>query len=490
MARTAPGLPGPGLLDMARGFAAIRDNPLAFLEDTQRRYGDLVAFPVPRTTALLVNEPADVRRVLQAGGRTWTKATVQYAALATVTGPGLLAVADNRWLGRRRVAQPAFHHERLDSVTDSIRQAARRVAEEWSRLPAAGAELDVDALAMRVTLDVIGRTLFEEDLAEVTDALVHATDEAAELVVAQGRQVVPLPPWVPTPVNRRLRRAVVDLDRICREVIARRRSRGVGDSHHDLLGLLLAAGLPDDAVRDELVTMVVAGHETVASALTWTLMLLAEHPGHQERLRAEVRAAADVAALQLRRVLPWTRAVVDECLRLFPPGWVVSRRSTAPDVLGGRPVPAGTIAIVSPWLLHRREGSWPEPERFDPNRFRGEVATTARADYVPFGLGRRLCIGRDFALVELTVVLAELLRDHEVGLPPGWRRPAIDAFVTLRPRGGLRLRVAPRVPAAADRSQAGATGSPAAFHAANPPTTSVARSTPRRTSASAANEEV
>ncbi|MGN6636966.1 MAG: cytochrome P450, partial [Oryzihumus sp.] len=484
---------------MARGFAAIRDNPLAFLEDTRRRYGALVAFPVPRTTALLVSDPADVRRVLQSGARTWTKATVQYAALARVTGPGLLAVADERWLPRRRIAQPAFHHARLDAVSESIRAAAGRVVGEWQSLPADGAVLDVDALAMRVTLDVIGRTLFDEDLAEVTDALVHATDEAAELVVAQGRQVVPLPSWVPTPVNRRLRRAVHDLDRICREVIARRRSRGVGESHHDLLGLLLAAGLPDDAVRDELVTMVVAGHETVASALTWTLMLLAEHPSHQELLRAEVRAAGDVPALQLRRELRGTRAVVDESLRLFPPGWVVSRRATAPDVLGGREVPAGTIAIVSPWLLHRDPAAWPDPENFDPGRFdpdrfaagqagstlsgstvsgnpaSGAATTTARADYLPFGLGPRLCIGRDFSLVELTVLLAELLRDHAVSLPRGWRRPEVDAFVTLRPRGGLRLRVTPCVTGAADRSQADVIGRPAAAHAANPPTMSVAR---------------
>lgn len=494
---------------MARGFSAIRDNPLAFLEDTRRRYGALVAFPVPRTTALLVSDPADVRRVLQSGARTWTKATVQYAALARVTGPGLLAVADDRWLPRRRIAQPAFHHARLDRVSESIRAAAGRVVGEWASLPADGAVLDVDALAMRVTLDVVGRTLFDEDLDDVTDALVHATDEAAELVVAQGRQVVPLPSWAPTPVNRRLRRAVRDLDRICREVIARRRSRGVGESHHDLLGLLLAAGLPDDAVRDELVTVVVAGHETVASALTWTLMLLAEQPAHQERLRAEVRAAGDVPALRLRSELPWTRAVVDESLRLFPPGWVVSRRATAPDVLGGREVPAGTIAIVSPWLLHRDPAAWPDPERFDPARFgpgrvdathvgtppsgargAGAATTTARPDYLPFGLGPRLCIGRDFSLVELTVLLAELLRDHAVSLPPGWRRPDVDAFVTLRPRGGLRLRVTPSLTGAADRSQAGATGRPAAAHAANPPTTSVARWTPSRTSASAASEDV
>ena len=475
---------------MARGFAAIRANPLAFLDDTHRRYGELVAFPVPRHPALLVSDPVDVRRVLQGNARRWTKATVQYAALATVTGPGLLAVADDRWLGRRRTAQPAFHHQRLDAVTGSIRQAARRVVGEWARLPGHGAVLDVDALAMRVTLDVIGRTLFDADLDDVTAALVHATDEAAELVVAQGRQVVPLPGWAPTPVNRRLRRAVGALDRICRDVIARRRARGVGEQHADLLGLLMRAGLPDDAIRDELVTMVVAGHETVASALTWTLMLLAEHPAHQDRLRAEVRAAGSVPTVELRAAMPWTRAVVDESLRLFPPGWVLSRRATAPDVLGGREVPAGTTAIISPWLLHRSPEAWPDPERFDPNRFHGGTPTTARADYLPFGLGPRLCIGRDFALVELTVLLAELLRDHQVSLPARWCRPEVDAFVTLRPRGGLRLRVSPRGPQPQAGPQVVATGRPAAFHATNPPTTSVARWIPSRTRASAASDEV
>jgi len=428
---------------MLRGFAAIRDDPLAFLEQAQGRYGDLVAFPVPGTPALLVNDPADVRRVLQTNARTWTKNTIQYAALARVTGPGLLAVADERWLTRRRIAQPAFHHHRLEAVGESIRAAARRVTTAWAALPVGGTVLDVDALAMEMTLDIVGRTLFDQDLGHSTDALVRATDEAAELVVAQGRSVVPLPSWAPTPVNRRMRRAVAELDRVCRDVVAERRARGVQEEHRDLLSLLLAAGLPDDAVRDELVTMVLAGHETVASALTWTLMLLAEHPDAQDRLRQEVKQAADLGVAGLRSGLPWTRAVVDESLRLFPPGWVVSRRTAGPDVLGGHEVPAGTVAIVSPWLLHRREDAWPGAAEFRPERFLGDVATTARPDYVPFGLGPRLCIGRDYALVELVLILAELLGGHEVRLPEGWRRPPIDAFVTLRPRGGLSLRVAP-----------------------------------------------
>ena len=437
------GLPGPSPWDMARGFCAIRSDPLTFLEQTQSRYGDLVAFPVPGAPALLLNDPEAVRHVLQGNARNWTKATLQYSSLATVTGPGLLAVSDDRWLSRRRIAQPAFHHSRIDAVGARVAEAGRKVVDSWAGLAADGEAVDVDTLSMRVTLDVVGRTLFDRDLADVTDELVHATDEAAELVVAQGRSL-PWPSWVPTSVNRRLRVSVAALDDICRRLITDRRARGASEGDTDLLGLLVAAGLPDDAIRDELVTMVVAGHETVASALTWTLMLLAEHPEAQQRLRDEAREAGGWTVLRLREQLPWTRAVVDESLRLFPPGWVLSRKATQADSVGGQAVPAGTLAIISPWLLHRNADSWPDPSEFRPERFLGEMATQARPDYVPFGLGPRLCIGRDFALVELTILLAELLRDHAVELPSGWKRPERNAFVTLRPRGGLRLVVTPR----------------------------------------------
>jgi len=442
------GLPGPSLWDMVRGFRAIASDPLTFLEQTQNRYGDLVAFPVPGAPALLLGDPEAVRHVLQGNARNWSKATLQYSSLATVTGPGLLAVSDDRWLVRRRIAQPAFHHSRIDAIGERVAEAGRRVVDSLASRPdlaglAAGGELvDVDTLCMKVTLDVVGRTLFDQDLGEVTDELVHATDEAAELVVAQGRSL-PWPSWVPTSVNRRLRVSVDSLDGICRRLVADRRERGVSERDTDLLGLLVAAGLPDDAIRDELVTMVVAGHETVASALTWTLMLLAEHPAAQRRLHDEARAAGDWTPLRQRVHLPWAHAVVDESLRLFPPGWVLSRKAAEVDTVGGQEVPAGTLAIISPWLLHRNAKFWPNPSEFRPERFLGQPTTIGRPDYLPFGLGPRLCIGRDFALVELTILLVELLRDHAVTLPRGWRRPACNAFVTLRPRGSVRLVIRP-----------------------------------------------
>ncbi len=404
------------------------------------RYGELVALAAPGAPVLLVTDPGAVRQVLQTGSRHWTKDTVQYRTLATVTGPGLLANPGPGWIERRRVVAPAFHHQRLDGVVDAVRAGARGVLREWDELPRTGGLVDVSALAARSTLDVVGHTLFAHDLGPDTAALVAATDAAAELIVMRAGSPVPGPRRATT--GRRLREARASIDRICRGVVTARRQRGVEEGDDDLLGLLLAAGLSDDDVRDELVTMVVAGHETVAAALTWTLWLLARHPEAQSRLREEVRSSAARAPRRDSGELPWTRAVVDEALRLYPPAWVLTRRASQPDLLAGQPVPAGTLAIISPWLVHRRAASWPDADVFRPERFLDQ-GTAARADYLPFGLGPRLCIGRDFALVELTVLLAELLREHRVAVPEGAGTIEREVFVTVRPRGGLRLHVAP-----------------------------------------------
>jgi cytochrome P450 len=308
--------------------------------------------------------------------------------------------------------------------------------------------VDVAALTHRIGLDAVGRALFSADLSGQAQRLLDATSAAAELVVRLGRSVLPTATWAPTRTNVRLRRTRRRLDASCAELIAQRRARG-GRSREathgdDLLGLLLDSGLPDAAIRDELVTMVIAGHETVAAALAWTLMLLAEHQPVQDRVRAELAAhPGPVSLLDHRDRLPWTRAVIDEALRLYPPAWALSRRAQHADVIGGVPVPVGTLVIVSPWLLHRRPQSWPDPLAFRPERFLGTGPAAARAGYAPFGLGPRLCIGREFALGEMVVVLSRLLREHRLGLPRGWSRPAAQALVAVHPRGGMPLTVTP-----------------------------------------------
>jgi cytochrome P450 len=451
MRPTDIGVPGPTALDMARAFRSVRADPLTFLSEVSDRYGDLVSFPVPGAPALLVNDPADVRHVLQGAARTWGKQTVQYAALGRVTGPGLLASAEPSWIEHRRIAAPAFHHQRLEAVSDLVRAATDDALRDrlGGLSPDTGAVVDVATLMHRIGLDAVGRALFSTDLTGQAQQLLDATSEAARLVVRLGRSILPTAAWAPTPTNLRVRATRRLLDAICYDLItqrraqrsAQRREQSPAAAHgDDLLGLLLDGGLSDAEIRDELVTMVIAGHETVAAALTWTLMLLAEDQPAQERLRAELAEhPGPVSLLDHRDRLPWTRAVVDEALRLFPPAWAISRRSRDDDVIGDLPVPAGTLVIISPWLVHRRPEGWPDPAAFRPERFLDPAA--ARSGYLPFGLGPRLCIGREFALGEMVVVLSRLLSTHRVDVPPGWVRPVPQAQVAVHPRAGMPLRV-------------------------------------------------
>ena len=445
------GVPGPTPFDMARAFRSVRADPLAFLVEVHARYGDLVAFPVPGAPVLLVNDPADARRVLQTSARSWGKETAQYTALARVTGPGLLASAEDSWIDHRRLAAPAFHHRRLEAVGAQVHAVIDSAVGSWeAQHPAdasSGRVVDVAPLLQRIALDAVGRALFATDLSPRARELLHATSAAAALVVRAGRAILPVPAWAPTPLNIRLRATRRRLDELCGELIAERRLRGGLGSHgsstgEDLMGLLLESGLTDREIRDELVTMVIAGHETVAAALTWTLMLLAENQPAQDRLRSELAdEAGPVSLLHHRTQLPWTRACVDEGLRLYPPAWALSRRSRQADLLGGREVPRGTTVIVSPWLLHRRPDAWPDPASYRPERFLAPDGN--RPAYLPFGIGPRLCIGREFALGEMVMVLGRLLRHHRFALPAGWSRPRADARVAVQPHGGMPLLVEP-----------------------------------------------
>ncbi len=234
MQPTDIGVPGPTALDMARAFRSVRADPLSFLVEVSERYGDLVSFPVPGPPALLVNDPADVRHVLQTSARNWGKQTVQYAALARVTGPGLLASSEPDWIEHRRLAAPAFHHQRLEAVSDQVRAAADAAiaAGLGPGLPAAGAVVDVAALTHRIGLDAVGRALFSADLSGQARQLLDATSQAAELVVRSGRSIVPAPGWVPTPLNLRLRSTRHRLAAISAELIAERRARGPGSRAH------------------------------------------------------------------------------------------------------------------------------------------------------------------------------------------------------------------------------------------------------------------
>ena len=419
---------------MAREFLAIRLNPLGFLQRAWHEYGDVVQFPIPSPPSYFVNDPAAIRRILVEAPRSFGKDTLQYRSLAAVTGQGLLVADHDRWREQRQRVQPAFHPETLTRVMDATTEVANRLLTAWRR----PLVMDMDAAMMEAALEIVGRALFGTDLSADASELTSATLDALDVVVGRARTPIVAPAWVPTPGNRKLARSVATLDAAVHRIIT---ERAASDAvHDDMLDLLLAHLHDETAVRDEVVTFIVAGHETVASALTWSWALLAAHPEVQHELHLELDTvlAGRTPTLDDVMSLPFTRSVFDEALRLYPPAWLITRTSKDPEVLGGREIPAGSLLIMSPYLLHRHPALWEQPEEFNPHR------SFDRHGFIPYGNGPRLCIGRDFAYVEAIAMLATLAQHVFVSFSPGAGVPAYEPLVTMRPRNGLALRVTPR----------------------------------------------
>jgi len=438
---TAPGPMGPQML---RAFTVIRRNPLEYLMSAWRQYGDVVQFPIPRPPSYLVNDPEGVRRVLVANGRNYGKSTIQYRSLSLVTGEGLLVADTEPWRRQRPLVQPAFHHETLERIVSHVDVAVQRMFAAWDVLPP-GSVVDVDAAMMHGALEVVGHALFGTDLSADADRLARATLSALDVVVARARVPITPPAWVPTPANRKLHSAVRELDGAVGRMMAERR-HARPDVPSDMLDLLMdsrdesGAGLSVIEIRDQVVTFIVAGHETVASALTWAWALLAEHPEIQRDLQDESDAVLDgrPATFGDYGRLPLARAILDEALRLYPPAWLITRKSLGPDVLGGHDIPASSLVILSPWLLHRHPAVWPDAEAFRPERFLSGAAD--RTAFIPFGAGLRQCIGRDFAYVEGVLMLSTIAGRYAFAYPDGRSRPVAEPLVTVRPVGGLPLR--------------------------------------------------
>lgn len=449
-----PSAPGPGQLELLRSLTGLRDNPLAFLQAAAARYGELVHFRLARWDAFVLSRPEDIQHVLQDNHRNYTKDTLQYNGLAAVTGRGLLTSDGDTWLRQRRRMQPAFHRQRIHAFGPLMAQAAVSKAAAWQPAAASGAVVDIDQEMMELALEILGKALLGVDLRTEAPALTSAVLTALDHVVNGLKSPDVLPAFLPTPRKRRFRLALARLDAAVQEIIqAHRRPDYQPGPIGDLLDTMLRAPeddtlrpMTDQQLRDELITILIAGHETVASALTWSAYLLAQNPDVEARMLAELDSVLGgrTPGVDDLPALDYTRRVFDETLRLYPPAWIVTRKNIAEDTLSGVRIPPGSLVVVSLVTTQRNPAHWPDPERFDPDRFLPEAAAgRPRYAYLPFGGGPRLCIGNTFALTEAPLILASIYQRYRLVLEPG-RPVIIDPLVTLRPRGGLHMRIVPR----------------------------------------------
>ena len=432
-----PGPPGRWLLGNLLDVGPGQDQ-LGFLTRSARQYGDLVQLRFGRRLVLLAAHPDLVEQVLQAQHRNFAKGYF-YRILSPLVGDGLLTSEGDFWLRQRRLAQPAFHRARIAAYAETMLAYADEIMADWR----VGTPRDIYEDMTRLTLSVVGKTLFDADLAHEAAPVGAALGTALRELNGQisGLELL-LPGWVPTPSRRRLQAAVRRLDGMVYRLIAERRASG--QDRGDLLSALLHAQdedgsrMTDRQLRDEAMTIVLAGHETTAIALSWTWLLLAQHPDIEARVREEVQRVVGDRPPQVDDVprLTLLDAVLREAMRLYPPIVGIGRESTTEVELGGYRLPPGTNVFINLWLIQRDPRFFDRPDAFDPDRWLdGRTRDLPRFAYFPFGGGPRLCIGQSFAMMEATLVLARIISQWRLELLPG-RSVSMAAALTLRPIGG------------------------------------------------------
>jgi cytochrome P450 len=450
-----PILPVPprrrGRLSILEFMRALRENTIAaYAQDAYEC--DILERNLLGRRRFIVNDPAAIKHVLIDNAANYHKTEIGRRVLEPGLGKGLITSEGETWRQHRRIMSPAFDHRSIAAYAPIMAGAAGELSAQWSTL-AEGTSVDVATAMMQVTLDIISRTMFSSD----SDDIVHVMERSVGRYQAEMRpnilDLLNMPLWLAGFSRRHVpSRTFGEFDAIVERLIDTR-ARSQGDFPKDLLGRLIAArddqtggGMSAKEVRDHVITIFMAGHETTAMAMTWTWFLLSQHPAEEAKLHAELDDvlhgrepnADDVAKLT------FTRMVVEESMRIYPPVHTIAREALKDDTLAGRRVPKGSTVLIVPWLLHRHAKLWDNPEQFDPERFSPERAQgRARFAYLPFGGGKRICIGAAFALTEATILLATLAQRFRLRLLPG-HPVEPQGLITLRARHGMQMIPTPR----------------------------------------------
>ncbi|MFC4146087.1 cytochrome P450 [Micromonospora mangrovi] len=438
---------GPPRRALLRMLAVMSTDRLGMMTDAARRYGDASRLPVGHKTLYFFNHPKHVKHVLTDNGANYRKG-IGLVHARRALGDGLLTSEGELWHEQRKVIQPAFRARRVAEQAGTIAEEADRLVARLRDAARAGRPVEVTDALTELTLGVLGRALLNADLSRFPGigASFAAVQDQAMFELATLSTV---PTWVPLPKQRRFRRARAHLQSVVDQLV--REHDDGGDPENDVLSRLIASAAKEAdprvgriRIRDELVTLLLAGHETTASTLSWTLHMLDEHPQVWERLHAEatsVLGGSGPVTADALHGLRYTTMVIEEVMRLYPPVWLLPRAAIGPDVVGGFPVPAGADVLVCPYTLHRHPAFWDDPERFDPERFDPDRPTDRpRYAYVPFGAGQRFCVGNSLGMMEAVLVTAILARDLRLRKIPG-RTVVAEPMLSLRVRGGLSMTV-------------------------------------------------
>jgi cytochrome P450 len=397
--------------------------------------------------AYIVNAPDGIKHVLLDNAQNYVKTELARRILEPGIGQGLLTSEGEVWKRHRRIMAPSFDPRSVTSYGPLMVEHTEAMLAQWDRLPD-GTGVMADKAMMRLTLDIIARAMFSSDAEDIAAIVATGADRYQTEMRPTLFDLLPLPRWLPRVADlKHPERIFGEFDRKIDRMISERRQADAAE-RHDLLGRLLAArdeetgsGLSTKEIRDEIITIFMAGHETTSLALTWTLYLLSQHPESEAKLHRELGDVLGGRAPRADDVpkLRYARMVIDEALRLYPPAHTLSREAVKADEIAGHRIPASSTIYIVPWLLHRHRLLWRQPDRFDPERFTPErSADRPRFAYIPFGAGPRICIGAAFAVTEAILILATIAQRYRLRLRPG-HIVEPRGLITLRPRNGVAM---------------------------------------------------
>ncbi|MCQ3929788.1 MAG: cytochrome P450 [Chloroflexi bacterium] len=439
--------PGPRGKPIMGNLREFRSDILGLLETSARAYGEIVHFRVGPREIFLLNDPYYIQHVLQTNSRNYRKGMALVRS-KILLGEGLVTNEGDFWL---HLIQPTFHGKQITTFGQIMADCTLDMMTQWQPYVEARQPLNMAEEMMGLTLNIVCKALFS---ATITEQEQGAVKQAMEVVLQFGIKNATRPSFMgklPTPGNQLAKNAIRQLDEIVYRLIQERRQHPQADGTSDLLTLLMMATdadtgevMNDRQVRDEVMTLFLAGYETTANALAWTWYLLSENPAAADQLHAELDGVVSGRLPAIDDVLPYTHAVLQESMRLYPPAWVISRQVIGDDEIGGYPIPAGSAVILSPYVMHRNPNYWENPECFAPTRFLGDsLQWRPHYSYFPFGGGARQCIGMNFAMMEAQLVLATVAQSYRIKLVEGCKVEP-EALVTLRPRNGINVVIEPR----------------------------------------------
>ncbi|HUG34388.1 MAG TPA: cytochrome P450 [Anaerolineales bacterium] len=438
-------IPGPSGLPLLGVMPEMVSDMLGLFTKTARNHGGIAQFKLLGKPYLLVTDPDYVKYILQDNHHNYIRGrSVETGRV--LLGNGLPLTDGDFWLRERRLLQPAFHRERLEGLTTTAGQIIDTFLQTWTEKARSNRMIDMDDEMMNLTLTVIIKSMFSADIDDKIHSLSRAFNVASKFMLWRSQQMWAPPLSVPVPRNVEYNRALKVLNETIYPLIADARM----NPKDDLLGMMLemrdaetGEGMTDQQARDEVVTIFFAGHETTAATMTWAFYSLWRHPEVEGRLREEIKSVLDGRMPKFADLskLTYMQMVVNEILRLYPAAYLFAREAVTDDVIDGYPIPTGNLIFITPFITHRDPKYWPDPEKFDPERFTPEnTGSRPKHVYYPFGEGPHVCIGNNFAVMEMQLILAAVLQRYKLTLDP-MQKIAFKPEATLRPRYGMKFKV-------------------------------------------------